>query len=201
MLLRSSAFKIEVMLSGVSSRAKAGPERSRSIPRQHSQASGSLSCLPRDCPAFAHGCLPSAISAALRFAALGSSTARRTTSALAALAANEPAGLAGAAAGKSRVEHPTRVRFPATRRKHRVARGQHAGFPNLRTVQQHTSLAGLGPVAADGTRVGCSTREWPSARRVHPAPKITPAYSAPQDDPDSSSNRLCAGSGLHSLAR
>jgi len=37
---RSSAFKIEVMLSGVPSRAKAGTERSRSIPWQHTRRQG-----------------------------------------------------------------------------------------------------------------------------------------------------------------
>ena len=48
-LVRGFTFKIEVMLSGVPSRAKAEAERSRSIPREHH-------CLPAARPAF-HGIL------------------------------------------------------------------------------------------------------------------------------------------------
>ena len=57
-----------------------------------------------------------------------------------------------------RVEHPTRVRFPATRRKHLGADGwlKASGASALREPRAQGRSR---RVAANGTRVGCSTRE------------------------------------------
>ena len=69
----------------------------------------------------------------------------------------------------SRVEHATRVLFPATRRKHGVGVGGNTqGFQicassNLRAAQEHTIIGCLRRVAADSTRVACSTRNLPLA--------------------------------------